>query len=622
MFNNFYPYTNVHELNLDWLIKTVKEYCDKVESLEIDYNDLKEYVKNYFDGLDVRTEIELELNKLIEDGTIPNIIYNYTDSKLSAIETKVNDSLAATNELNSIVQNSISKIGTGSPKAVYSSLSELQAALPSGADGVYVVSDTNLWYYWNGTSWVSGGSYSPASLSAASIAVYMHSYNTYPNQGNIFPIKGQIIFNGSVNPIYTERTNYDYNANIYNTNPTNTGSVFAMGFNYEYSFEQPGVTAATRDHNIIVCRKTKDIITNGNIWLMLATEASWNPSTSSWFEVPFTSAKKLYEYGEYSYYNYYIPAGTKLKNNCGKNEPFKFILVGNINEYVSILPVYPGSIGYMLLDYLYSYNKNPDYDIIFWGDSLTVGAGASKSFPQVVQEILKCNILNCGVGGETSATIAARQGGNSMIASANSVLNNSFTLTDNLGFGISPLIQGDGNMGPVYVNNESGILIRNTDGTYKINGLKTNTYPYPVNIGTRSSQLKSRAIVIWVGTNSSGSSKYDLATIIDSMVRNKKSDMFIVIGLTKGSKNDYTQVYNDYLKELYRNNFIDIRDLIIKYGLSMANITPTDNDIAAINNGSIPPSLLTDSVHFNDAGYEVIGTLVANKLVSLGFMSR
>ena len=33
LFNNF-PYTNFHELNQDWLIKTVKEVKDKTEDID------------------------------------------------------------------------------------------------------------------------------------------------------------------------------------------------------------------------------------------------------------------------------------------------------------------------------------------------------------------------------------------------------------------------------------------------------------------------------------------------------------------------------------------------------------------------------------------------------------
>jgi len=41
---HFWPYTNPHELNLDWIIATVKEYCERVEQAERNFADLKKYV--------------------------------------------------------------------------------------------------------------------------------------------------------------------------------------------------------------------------------------------------------------------------------------------------------------------------------------------------------------------------------------------------------------------------------------------------------------------------------------------------------------------------------------------------------------------------------------------------
>lgn len=45
MFENF-PYTNFHELNLDWLLERMK-------ALGIDQAELKNYVDNYFANLDL-----------------------------------------------------------------------------------------------------------------------------------------------------------------------------------------------------------------------------------------------------------------------------------------------------------------------------------------------------------------------------------------------------------------------------------------------------------------------------------------------------------------------------------------------------------------------------------------
>lgn len=47
IFDNF-PYTNVHEMNYDWIIKTVKELGVDVEKLaDVVNNKIDEYVKEY-----------------------------------------------------------------------------------------------------------------------------------------------------------------------------------------------------------------------------------------------------------------------------------------------------------------------------------------------------------------------------------------------------------------------------------------------------------------------------------------------------------------------------------------------------------------------------------------------
>ena len=46
IFDNF-PYTNFHELNLDWVIKNVKTLMDKYENIDVDT--LKTMLQNYID---------------------------------------------------------------------------------------------------------------------------------------------------------------------------------------------------------------------------------------------------------------------------------------------------------------------------------------------------------------------------------------------------------------------------------------------------------------------------------------------------------------------------------------------------------------------------------------------
>ncbi|HBF59706.1 SGNH/GDSL hydrolase family protein [Exiguobacterium sp.] len=53
----------------------------------------------------------------------------------------------------------VSSLSSGSPKGVYNTLLDLQNAKPQGDANTYVISSSGEWYFWNGTTWLSGGIY-------------------------------------------------------------------------------------------------------------------------------------------------------------------------------------------------------------------------------------------------------------------------------------------------------------------------------------------------------------------------------------------------------------------------------------------------------------------------------
>lgn len=72
-----FPFTNMHELNLDWFLcefkKLVQEWAEtKNEWSEVqsDFSELYDYVHNYFDNLDIQDEINNKIDSMYADGTI------------------------------------------------------------------------------------------------------------------------------------------------------------------------------------------------------------------------------------------------------------------------------------------------------------------------------------------------------------------------------------------------------------------------------------------------------------------------------------------------------------------------------------------------------------------------
>lgn len=61
------------------VIPTVDHNGEVVEELQNLFNELQSYITNYFDNLDVQNEINNKLDKMVEDGTIQNILFNYAN---------------------------------------------------------------------------------------------------------------------------------------------------------------------------------------------------------------------------------------------------------------------------------------------------------------------------------------------------------------------------------------------------------------------------------------------------------------------------------------------------------------------------------------------------------------
>lgn len=85
-----------HEMNLDWLINQIKiaikewaEMQKEFTDLNSAFEDLKLYVNNYFDNLDVQDEINNKLDSMYESGELTAIIDNLFSDVISFSKNKV-----------------------------------------------------------------------------------------------------------------------------------------------------------------------------------------------------------------------------------------------------------------------------------------------------------------------------------------------------------------------------------------------------------------------------------------------------------------------------------------------------------------------------------------------------
>ena len=76
-----YPYVDYENFNLDWILKKMKEciqrYHDNeeaIDALQVELQDLREYVDHYFDSQDFESLIRHVLDEMEDDGTLAKII--------------------------------------------------------------------------------------------------------------------------------------------------------------------------------------------------------------------------------------------------------------------------------------------------------------------------------------------------------------------------------------------------------------------------------------------------------------------------------------------------------------------------------------------------------------------
>jgi hypothetical protein len=107
------------------------------------------------------------------DSSLADIVHDQGD--ITQLNTNDKSSVVnAVKEIKSQANNNataIVNIGNASPKGIYSTLSALQTAFPTGTTGIYVVTADGNWYYWNGSAWKAGGVYQSTGVADNSITM-------------------------------------------------------------------------------------------------------------------------------------------------------------------------------------------------------------------------------------------------------------------------------------------------------------------------------------------------------------------------------------------------------------------------------------------------------------------
>lgn len=84
-----FPYTNFHELNLDWLLERMKEIAGRMTTVEETVAELRREMAEFFDDLNLQEEVNAKIDEMVEDGSFLAAVQPYLGNELTRIETEL-----------------------------------------------------------------------------------------------------------------------------------------------------------------------------------------------------------------------------------------------------------------------------------------------------------------------------------------------------------------------------------------------------------------------------------------------------------------------------------------------------------------------------------------------------
>ncbi|TCL59386.1 glycosyltransferase involved in cell wall biosynthesis [Kineothrix alysoides] len=310
--------------------------------------------------------------------------------------------------------------------------------------------------------------------------------------------------------------------------------------------------------------------------------------------------------------------------------------------------------------------------IVCWGDSLTASAGGDIlpsgerlkkgiKYPDILRNEIEAGVfgtdvkigvpevINMGVGGENTDTILGRNGAVPFVLSselrmpsfvksnASDALPVEIHLASQNGDPVAPLRQGNKGMESVSINGIEGIITIEQESyaaaDYKyyftrITYGEAVTIPQGSLIQTQGSVLYTDYIpIIFIGENGGYKDGVELIAQQQAIIKHQEEgigqERYIIVGSHSGTAEESTEI-ESLMEKAYGRKYINLREYMVTAGLSDAGLIPTsvDNELMAV--GVCPASLrvTAEDVHFNSAGYELIGKLIYKRMDELGYFNE
>jgi lysophospholipase L1-like esterase len=231
--------------------------------------------------------------------------------------------------------------------------------------------------------------------------------------------------------------------------------------------------------------------------------------------------------------------------------------------------------------------------IVGWGDSMMQGAGSNEDniISIVARELNISEYYNFGVGGLTSDNVVFLSGGKDFKVK----VNDSLKLIE---YPTMPFNQNTHQSRVIEIGGVIGELVRENSNFY-LRGFESFNEEKTVKFKD-AEKNKNSLVIIWVGRNDS---KFN-NTIenIKSMTEGNNAFVLSICNATwdeEGSElYERIERLNIELQNFYGDKFIDVREVLYK------------------DSENIPSEeFLSDGVHLNSKGYEVVGKYVTQKIV-------
>lgn len=187
------------------------------------------------------------------------------------------------------------------------------------------------------------------------------------------------------------------------------------------------------------------------------------------------------------------------------------------------------------------------------------------------------------------------------------------------------------------LDNFSSVTIAGVEGTLSYNSDKdTHTFKRdeagdevsissPTEISAEIPEFEDNKIaIIFTGTYDPNIENGIFRTITyqRAIINQLDTDKYIVVSLTDKNRFPIVRDMNSVLAEEHGEHFLDFRSYLLSDGLNDANITPTEEDTEAIDNGYIPPSFLKDETHGNGKFNDLLAEQLLEKMIDLGYLTQ